>query len=58
MADATGDDIIVLYVIDTNYLYALPQQELSDEIRDELRKEGKRALESFKNDLEDEKCGG
>lgn len=58
MADAAGDDIIVLYVIDTDYLYALPQQELSDQISEGLRKEGEKALELFRKDLEVKQCGG
>ncbi len=57
-ADLVGADIIVLYVIDTYYLNALPQQDLRDQLSKELREEGKRAVEKFKNNLEESQCEG
>lgn len=48
MADVGGQDIIVLYVIDTSYLNALPQRDLREQLSDELRKEGEEAVEKFK----------
>ena len=57
-ANLSGADIIVLYVIDTHYLDALPQQDLSDQLDKELREDGKRAVESFKKKLEDSQCNG
>jgi nucleotide-binding universal stress UspA family protein len=58
MADVSGGDIIVLYVIDTSYLNALPQQDLRNQLDKELRKEGKEALEKFKKSLEESQCEG
>jgi nucleotide-binding universal stress UspA family protein len=57
-ADLSGADIIVLYVIDTYYLNALPQQDLRDQLDKELREDGKKAVESFKEKLEDSQCDG
>lgn len=53
-----GADIIVLYVIDTHYLDALPQQDLRNQLSKELREEGKRAVENFKDKLEESQCEG
>jgi nucleotide-binding universal stress UspA family protein len=53
-----GSTIIVLYVIDTDYLDALPQQDLRDQLAKNLREEGKKAVESFKEKLEEEQCAG
>lgn len=58
MADLNGADIIVLYVIDTAYLNALPQQDLRDKLNRELKEEGKKAVEKFKNKLEEVQCNG
>jgi nucleotide-binding universal stress UspA family protein len=57
-ADLVGADIIVLYVIDTHYLDALPQQDLRDQLSKELREEGKKAVEKFRNNLEESQCEG
>ncbi len=48
MADVNGHDIIVLYVIDTSYLNSLPQKDLRDHLKEELRKEGMMLLKSLK----------
>ncbi len=53
-----GDEIIVLYVIDTNYLNALPQQDLRNQLEENMRDEGKIAAEKFKKKIEDAKCEG
>lgn len=58
MADVGGQDIIVLYVIDTSYLNALPQRDLREQLSDELRKEGEEAVEKFKKWLEESRCEG
>lgn len=58
MADISGEDIIVLYVIDTSYLNALPQKDLRDQLDEELRREGEQAVEKFKNKLEESQCEG
>ncbi len=53
-----GDEIIVLYVIDTDYLDALPQYDLREQLEQNLREEGERAVEKFKQKIEDAKCEG
>ncbi|HEX3014187.1 MAG TPA: universal stress protein [Methanobacterium sp.] len=53
-----GGTIIVLYVIDADYLNALPQQDLRDQLNDNLKKEGKEAVEKFREELEEEQCAG
>lgn len=58
LADLSGADIIVLNVIDTYYLDALPQQELRENIDQELREEGQRAVEKFQKKIEDDQCNG
>lgn len=58
MAGLEGADIIVLYVIDTYYIYALPQQDLREQLDEQLREEGKEAVEKFKSKIEEEQCAG
>jgi nucleotide-binding universal stress UspA family protein len=58
MVDLGGADIIVLYVIDTYYLDALPQKELRDQLAKQLREEGKEAVEKFEKKIEEEQCAG
>jgi len=58
LADISGADIIVLNVIDTYYLNALPQQDLRESLNKELRADGKRAVEKFKANLEESQCQG
>jgi nucleotide-binding universal stress UspA family protein len=58
MADVSGQDIIVLYVIDTSYLNSLPQKDLRDQLREGLKNEGKEAVEKFKKRLEESQCEG
>ena len=58
VADLSGADIILLNVINTDYLDALPQKELSEKIDEGLREEGAEIVEKFKKKIEDEKCGG
>ena len=58
IADASDADIIVLNVIEPYYpqISALPN--FSEVVFDELREEGKNAVESFKQDLETNQCNG
>lgn len=58
LADVSGGEIIVLYVIDTSYLNSLPQHDLRKKLRDELREEGKEIVDKFKKSLEDTQCDG
>jgi nucleotide-binding universal stress UspA family protein len=55
-ADLTGSDIIVLYVIDTEYLNAVIQPDVRNDLDKELRADGKRAVETFKKQLEESQC--
>lgn len=55
---AIGDEIIVLYVIDTDYLRALPQHDLRKQLEQNLREEGEMAVQNFKQKIEDAKCEG
>ncbi len=57
-ADLTGDEIIVLNVIDTDYLDAIPQPDIRENLDKELRADGKRAVERFKKQLEENQCNG
>jgi len=56
--DVIGGDIIVLYVIDTSYLNALPQKDLRDQLDIELRREGEEAVKRFEDKLEEIQCQG
>jgi nucleotide-binding universal stress UspA family protein len=58
IADVSGADIIVLNVIDTYYLKSLPQEDLRKKLDKKLREEGKKALNKFKNKIEEKKCAG
>lgn len=57
-ADMTGDEIVVLHVIDTDYLNAIPLPDIRNDLDKELRADGKKAVETFKNQLEDSQCSG
>jgi nucleotide-binding universal stress UspA family protein len=57
-ANLSGADIIVLNVIDTDYLNSLPQQDLREKIDEQLREEGKEAVKKFEKKIEDEQCAG
>jgi len=57
IADLFGE-IILLYVIDTDYLNELSQPDLKERLRKKLKDEGKQAVENFRQKLEDAKCEG
>lgn len=57
-ADLGSADIIVLHVIDTDYLKSLPQRDLREKMDEQLREEGKEAVEKFEKKIEDEQCAG
>jgi len=57
IADLFGE-IILLYVIDTDYLDELSQPDLRERLRQNLKNEGKQAVENFRQKLEDAKCAG
>jgi nucleotide-binding universal stress UspA family protein len=58
LADISGANIIVLNVIDTYYLDAIPQPDIRKSLDKELRDDGKRAVEQFKKKLEESQCEG
>lgn len=58
LADISGADIIVLNVIDTYYLNAIPQPDIRKSLDNELRADGKRAVENFRKKLEESQCNG
>ena len=58
VADLNSADIILLNVVNTDYLNALPQRDLSEKIDEGLRDEAKEIVEKFKKKIEDEKCSG
>ena len=58
MAGSNGADIIVLYVIDAYYKYALPQKELREQLDEQLREDGKEAVKKFKSKIEEKQCAG
>jgi len=55
---ALGADIIILYVIDTDYLDALSQEDLKEKLRMKLRKEGEEVINNYKTRIEDSQCQG
>ena len=57
-ANLSGADVIVLYVVDSYYLDALPQQDLRDQMHKQLTEEGKEAVEKFEKKIEEEQCAG
>jgi nucleotide-binding universal stress UspA family protein len=57
-ADITGDEIVVLHVIDTDYLNSIPQPDVRNDLDKELRADGKKAVETFKSQLEESQCNG
>jgi nucleotide-binding universal stress UspA family protein len=57
-ANMTSANLIVLNVIDMDYLESLPQTDLREKLDEELREEGKTAVEKFEKSLEDKQCDG
>jgi nucleotide-binding universal stress UspA family protein len=63
IADKSGADIIVLYVVDPHYprIAVLPISTLptpDEHFFEEIRTEGKEIIEDFKQELEDIRCEG
>lgn len=58
IADKTHGQIVVLNVIDVNYLQPSYLPSFSEELDKELRNEGERAVQDFKKDLEESQCKG
>jgi nucleotide-binding universal stress UspA family protein len=57
-ASLSGAEIIVLNVIDMDYLNSIPQSDLTKQLDKELREEGKEVVEKFRKKIEEEKCSG
>lgn len=51
-------DLIVLNVVDTDYLSSLPQRDLRKKIEKQLREEGEKIVKKFKKKIEEEQCAG
>jgi nucleotide-binding universal stress UspA family protein len=58
LADLSGAEIIVLNVIDTSYLDAIPQKDIRESLEKELRSDGNKAMEKFEKKIEEEECNG
>jgi len=58
LADLSDADIIVLNVIDTYYLEAIPQPDVRESVDEELRASVKKAIERFEEKIEENKCNG
>ncbi|MGC9517938.1 MAG: universal stress protein [Methanomicrobiales archaeon] len=58
LANQSMADIIVLNVIETAYLQALPEDQLITVLDQGLRAESKRAVEDFEKIIMDRKCDG
>jgi nucleotide-binding universal stress UspA family protein len=58
LADLSGAEIVVLNVIDTSYLDAIPQKDIREGLEKELRADGNRAMEKFEKKIEEEECNG
>jgi nucleotide-binding universal stress UspA family protein len=58
LSDISGADIIVLNIIDSYYLDAIPQPDIRKNLRQELRADGQKAVEKFQKKLEESQCSG
>jgi nucleotide-binding universal stress UspA family protein len=58
IADKSFAEIIVLNVVDTSYLRALPPLDLKKTLEDNLWEEGKNAINKFSEELEKDQCNG
>lgn len=57
-SNASGADIVVLYVVDTYFLRSAYLPNFKGELYDSLKKEGERIVGIFKEKLEEEQCKG
>jgi nucleotide-binding universal stress UspA family protein len=58
IADKSFAEIIVLNVVDTSYLRALPTLDLKKTLEENLWEEGKTAVNKFSEQLEKNQCNG
>jgi nucleotide-binding universal stress UspA family protein len=57
-SNASGADIVVLYVVDTYFLRSAYLPNFKGGLYDSLKKEGERVVGSFKEKLEESQCKG
>lgn len=57
-SNASGADIVVLYVVDTYFLRSAYLPNFRGELYDSLQKEGKKLVEHFREKLEESQCKG
>ena len=57
-SNASGADIVVLYVVDTYFLRSAYLPNFRGELYDSLQKEGERVVEHFREKLEESQCKG
>ena len=58
IADKSNAEILVLNVIDVNYLQPSYLPSFKEDLDKSLREEGEKALQDFKKDLEESQCQG
>lgn len=58
LANLSNADIVVLYVVETDYLESPRLANYRVNIFDELMEEGKNIIKDFKNELEESQCKG
>jgi nucleotide-binding universal stress UspA family protein len=58
LADISGAEIIILNVIDTSYLNAIPQPEVRESVDEELRNDMENAVKRFEETIEENQCNG
>jgi nucleotide-binding universal stress UspA family protein len=58
LANLTNADIVVLYVVETNLIESPRLVNYRVSLFDELREEGKKVVEDFKQRLEESQCNG
>jgi nucleotide-binding universal stress UspA family protein len=58
LANLTNADIVVLYVVETNLIESPRLVNYRVSLFDELREEGKKVVEDFKERLEESQCNG
>ena len=57
-SNASGADIVVLYVVDTYFLRSAYLPNFRGELYDSLQKDGEKVVERFREKLEDNQCKG
>ena len=58
LAELTGADILILNVIDTDYLDTILQTDVKESVDEELREDVKKTVERFEEKIRENKCNG